>query len=190
LVNHLSGLTEKIFSEVPMNVRFCKYALRTWQVIFSKKLFINAISVKPLKKVVRQILLELQNEQLGTMKEDGKQITQALYNAVLLILNHYDRSDTFVLFLELLRAGLSESPLVPKYVDCLVKCLVKLAKTLGATIHTLDLPKILVGLNEYFLHTPKDVNLACEPHRMIKTILNEIVRLEGASPSAFRRSVP
>ena len=121
------------------------------------------------------------------MKEDGKQITQALYNAILLILNNYDRSDVFVVFLELLGSSMTEVPLAPKYVDCLVKCLVKLAKTLGATIQTLDLVKILVGLNDFFVNTPKDLSgqLPCEPHRMIKTILNEIVRLQGDQLHSF-----
>lgn len=180
LIFQLHQLTNYIFKENPINVRFCKYILRTWQVIFSKKLFINAISVKPLKSIIRQILLELQNEQLSVMGENGKQIVQALYNAVLLILNNYDRSDVIVLFLELLHSSLVESTHDEKYIECLVKCLLKLAKTLGATIHTLDLEKILIGLNDFFSNTPKHDELSSKPHRMIKTILNEIVRLEGA----------
>ena len=199
LVIHLQELTEYIFNESKINIRLCKYILRTWQVIFSKKLFINAISMKPLKIIIKQILVELQNPKLQGIGNDGKQITQALYNAVLLILNNYDRSDTIVLFLELLTIELNEESPSPSYVDCLVKCLLKLAKTLKVTIKNLDLVQILKGLNEFFVRSPKNIDLPSQPHRMIKTILNEIVRLEGdnilssldkAYPSSDNESIP
>ena len=179
LITHLMSEMKRILTNTPLSPRLCRHILRSLQVLFSNKVFINAISSKPLKSATHEILMLLQNPRFSGHGEDGQFILAALYASLLHLLNNYERAELFCILTDLLHIAVRDHSDSPKYIDCLVKCLSKLAKTFQATLKLLDINKILRGLNDFFIKTPKIDSPSGEPHHTMRVIVGEIVRLLG-----------
>lgn len=194
LFAHMEALTKAVYQQQPISFRFANYVVRTWMLLFSNSVFAHSVSQRTLQLVVRRVLSELQNPNVISMpdKNHSQYLLSVLNRLVISILDNSDRTQAFLVLFRLLHEAVAAAdPAKDKFIEYTCKCLLKLAKTLRATIESIDLVEMLRGINTYFTTTPKNVEHPMNPHATVKTILNELVRLEGANIiPALNKAIP
>eukprot|EP00011_Vannellida_sp_DIVA3-517-6-12_P006665 CAMPEP_0114608830 /NCGR_PEP_ID=MMETSP0168-20121206/2779_1 /TAXON_ID=95228 ORGANISM="Vannella sp., Strain DIVA3 517/6/12" /NCGR_SAMPLE_ID=MMETSP0168 /ASSEMBLY_ACC=CAM_ASM_000044 /LENGTH=2000 /DNA_ID=CAMNT_0001819737 /DNA_START=45 /DNA_END=6048 /DNA_ORIENTATION=- len=181
---HMEALTKAVYAMEPISFRFANYVVRTWMLLFSNSVFAHSVSLRTLQTVIKRVLCELQNPNVASMpdKNHSQYLLSVLNRLVISVLDNSDRTQAFLVLFGLLHEAVAAAdPARDKFIEYTCKCLLKLAKTLRATIETIDLVEMLRGINSYFTTTPKNVDHPMNPHATVKTILNELVRLEGAN---------
>jgi len=174
-----------------------RYLLNTLLNIFNLERVAYGLREATLRDLVEQLLLALLNQALVGV-EEGTQVLRALNIVILKILENSDRTTSFTMLLSLLRkvpalpavsdgSGQTE---VHKFGDLVVRCLVKLTKTLAATIAKVDVSRLLLAIHGYFMALNADelrhrTQVDDKPLRMVKTLLYEITKAKGESILSF-----
>ncbi|XP_074272176.1 protein MOR1-like isoform X2 [Silene latifolia] len=193
------------FSLTGASSRSCKYVLNTLVQIFQNKTLAHAVKESTLNNLITELLLWLLDERVPHMHE-GDQLLKALNVLMLKILDHADRTSSFVVLLNLLPPLDSSRWPAPssneaiavrnqKFSDLVVKCLIKLTKVLQSTIHEVDLDRILQSIHVYLQELGMDeirrrAGADDKPLRMVKTVLHELVKLQGTAIKGHLSMVP
>ncbi|KAH9626996.1 hypothetical protein KSS87_017847 [Heliosperma pusillum] len=193
------------FSLSGASSRSCKYVLNTLVQIFQNKTLAHAVKASTLNNLITKLLLWLLDERVPRMHE-GDQLLKALNVLMLKILDHADRTSSFVVLLNLLHPLDSSRWPAPssneaiavrnqKFSDLVVKCLIKLTKVLQSTIYEVDLDRILQSIHVYLQELGMDeirrrAGADDKPLRMVKTVLHELVKLQGTAIKGHLSMVP
>ncbi|XP_024396661.1 protein MOR1 [Physcomitrium patens] len=184
--------------------RSCKYVLNTLMQTFQVKKLARAVKEGTLHNLITELLVWLLDERVLLM-DDGSQLLKAMNVLMLKILENADRTSAFIVLIYLLRpigsskfAGRQQGTAVvrnQKFLDLVVKCLIKLTKVLGSTLLEVDLDRILQSIHEYFeelgmAEIRKRAGADDKPLRMVKTLLHELVKLRGAAIKGHLSLVP
>ncbi|KAJ0083103.1 hypothetical protein Patl1_11638 [Pistacia atlantica] len=207
LVSCLANKVAKTFdfSLTGASSRSCKYVLNTLMQTFQNKRLAHAVQESTLDSLITELLLWLLDERVPHM-DDGSQLLKALNVLMLKILDNADRTSSFVVLINLLR------PLDPsrwpspatnesfaarnqRFSDLVVKCLIKLTKVLQITIYDVDLDRILQSIHVYLQELGMEeirrrAGADDKPLRMVKTVLHELVKLQGAAIKGHLSMVP
>jgi hypothetical protein len=131
--------------------------------------------------LVEQILIRLLIEELEKLGEkgEGEAMLKSLNGTMLRILEHCKPTLILVVLIRLLTKYKSGTSL-QKMTGLIIRCLLKLAKIMPSLIRQVEIGKILISMHEYLigskLSSSEDVG-----SKTIKTILTEIVKLQGPS---------
>ncbi|KAG0602469.1 hypothetical protein M758_10G016500 [Ceratodon purpureus] len=184
--------------------RPCKYVLNTLMQTFQVKKLSRAVKEGTLHNLIIELLVWLLDERVLLM-DDGSQLLKAMNVLMLKILENADRTSAFIVLIYLLRpvgsskfAARQQGSTViknQKFLDLVVKCLIKLTKVLGSTLLEVDLDRILQSIHEYFeelgmAEIRKRAGADDKPLRMVKTLLHELVKLRGSAIKGHLSLVP
>lgn len=171
----------------PSTTRACKYVLNTLMQVYQEPTLAAAVGETNEQETVAVLLHRLLDPAVPLM-EEGPQLVKALNVLMLKVLEHCPRTSSFRALLRLLArapAPLAEDPaMTVKFHDLVVKCLIKLTKALGATLHIVHLPTLLADVHDFFHSLGVDEirrrgQADDKPLRMVKTILHEVTKLVG-----------
>lgn len=169
--------------------RICKYLLNTMMQLFNHRTIVEFVPKDTLQYLIDQLLMQLLDEKLPRL-EDGM-LLKALNTLMLRILENSNRTHTYTSLLSLLAESCavdyeqlsneSSRQTHKKYMELVVKCLLKLTKALSATIDRIDIDILLMDLHEFLTNNPPTQFKKRDdmPLRTIKTILNELVKVKG-----------
>ncbi|KAL3519697.1 hypothetical protein ACH5RR_017846 [Cinchona calisaya] len=193
------------FSLTGTSSRSCKYVLNTLMQTFQNKRIAHAVKESTLNSLITELLLWLLDERVPRM-DDGSQLLKALNVLMLKILDNADRTSSFVVLINLLQPldpsrwpspAINESLAIrnQKFSDLVVKCLIKLTKVLQSTIYEVDLDRILQSIHIYLqelgmVEIRKRAGADDKPLRMVKTVLHELVKLQGTAIKGHLSMVP
>ena len=123
--------------------------------------------------------------------DEGPQLIKALNVLMLKVLEHCPKTSSFTALLRLLATppdSVARDPeATAKFHELVVKCLIKLTKTLGATLKEVDLPALLLEVHAFFDALGVDEirrrgragDGGDKPLRMVKTILHKVTEIIG-----------
>ncbi|KAI7908148.1 armadillo-type protein [Cokeromyces recurvatus] len=181
--------------------RLCKHVVNILVSIFSTEILIPKVPVEGLQHLLEQLARQLLDQKTNG-SASGPQLSKALNVAMVKILENSERNHTFSALLTILSNGserlLDRSLAIAqesKYVELIMKCLWKLAKTIQDSLkrNILNPDELLLDINRFFLATPPTtwkqraaakVPLGEMPLRTVKTLLLELVN--GLGDSVFR----
>ncbi len=116
----------------------------------------------------------------------GEAMLKAMNVMMLKVLENCDKTLAYIALLQLLRAPppsvATKGPdAAARFSDLIVKCLIKLTKTLPVCIDTLDVDQLLCSIHEYFTELGLDEirkrgSSEDKPLRMMKTLLHELCK--------------
>jgi cytoskeleton-associated protein 5 len=182
--------------------RLSKYLINTLMLMFAKKSMAHSVSQQVLSHLMRALLQLLSDDTVGDM-EEGKNILKALNLLIIKLLENTDKTACFSVLISQLKDSIPPletlpnsnpdgSSVYPKVTDMIVKCLLKITKVLSATINELNsgalLREIHLFLSTHDPHKWKDKDHL--PLSAVKTLLNEIVRLQGENISKHLGMIP
>lgn len=166
--------------------RGCKYALNVLLQAMGVPEAAKALPQAPLRDTVSLLLVKLLNDNSLLIFEEGPTLVKAVNVLMLKMLEASNRTYAFSALLHMLR----DPPLevsaenVSKFNDLVVKCLIKLTKSLQSSLDGVYLPALLLSLHDFFLNLGVDEirkrsSADDKPLRMVKTILHELCKLRG-----------
>lgn len=198
-----SALTMVETSGVPPSSRACKYVLNTLMQVFQVPQLAKACQEATLCNLTCELLLRLLDDRVPQL-EEGTALLKALNILMLKILENSQRNFSFSALLYLLRVPpavleddttATATALKSKFTDLVVKCLIKLTKTLGVSLGEMSLEQLLLSVHEFFLNLGVDEvrrrgQEDDRPLRMVKTVLHELCKHTGPAIREFMGLVP
>jgi cytoskeleton-associated protein 5 len=171
-------------------VRICKYLLNTTMQLFAKRTLVEFVSKDNVQIMTDELLQRLLDSELPNL-EDGQQLLQALNTLMLKLLENTNRTHAYTALLQLL-SQTHENPSKQRYIELVVKCLLKLTKALQTTIDRLQIDILLMDLHEFLTQNPPTMFKQKDdlPLRTVKTILNELVKSLGPSIRTHMSLIP
>jgi cytoskeleton-associated protein 5 len=171
-------------------VRICKYLLNTTMQLFAKRTLVEFVSKDNVQLMTDELLQRLLDSELPNL-EDGQQLLQALNTLMLKLLENTNRTHAYTALLQLL-SQTHENPSKQRYIELVVKCLLKLTKALQTTIDRLQIDILLMDLHEFLTQNPPTMFKQKDdlPLRTVKTILNELVKSLGPSIRTHMSLIP
>ncbi|PWA88987.1 protein MOR1 [Artemisia annua] len=198
LVACLSTMFAKTFdfSVMSASSRFCKYVLNTLMQAFQIKRLAHAVKERTLENLIRELFLWFLDERIPRM-DDGSKILKASNSLILKILEKAERTSSFVVLISLLSppSNTSFATRNMKFLDLVVKCLIKITKILESTINEVDIDRILQSIHVYLQELgveeiKRRAGADDMPLRMVKTVLHELVKLNGTAIKGHLSMVP
>lgn len=168
---------EKPIQEIPL--RFAKYFLNVVHKVCCTKIIMKELNETSLFALVEQVLIRLLIEELEKLGEkgEGEAMLKTLNGTMLRMLEHCKPTLIIVVLIRLLTKYKTGTSL-QKMTGLIIRCLLKLAKIMPSLIRQIEIGKILIAMHEYLvgskLSSSEDVG-----SKIIKTILTEIVKLQG-----------
>ena len=171
----------------PSTTRACKYVLNTMMQVFQEPTLAASVGEENERATVAVLLERLLDPNVPKM-EEGPQLVKALNVLMLKLLEHCPRTNSFRALLRLLadapESVADEPAALVKFHDLVVKCLIKLTKSLGQNLDAVNLPTLLGDVHAFFHSLGVDEirrRGQCDdkPLRMVKTILHEVCKLVG-----------
>ena len=171
----------------PSTTRACKYVLNTMMQVFQEPTLAASVGEENERATVAMLLERLLDPNVPKM-EEGPQLVKALNVLMLKLLEHCPRTNSFRALLRLLAdapESVADDPAaLVKFHDLVVKCLIKLTKSLGQNLDAVNLPTLLGDVHAFFHSLGVDEirrRGQCDdkPLRMVKTILHEVCKLVG-----------
>ncbi|GFH32238.1 uncharacterized protein HaLaN_31425, partial [Haematococcus lacustris] len=152
--------------------------------------------------MVSVLLCCLIDERLGSLPE-GLAMLKALNLLMMKVLENCDRTAVFGALMHLLRVphqrllsmGNGDKALEGRWFDLVVKCMIKITKSLPATIETIDLHVLLLAVHKFFdalggEEIRRRGAREDKPLRMVKTVLHEVCKLKGSAIHDYTRTIP
>jgi len=183
----------------PAPSRACKYVLNALMQTFSVVRMARSVAEPTVRAAVGELLLRLLDERVPRIEEGG-QLVRALNLLMLKVLENANRTSTFVALLLMLRkppASMlsTDAERRVRFSDLVVKCLIKLTRTLGASLAGLDVSEVLLTIHGFFMVLGVDEIRRRgadddRPLRMVKTVLYELTKVLGPSINAHLTKVP
>ncbi len=174
----------------PSTTRAGKYVLNTMMQVFQEPTLAGAVGEENERVAIATLLERLLDNDLPRMDE-GPQLIKALNVLMLKVLEHCPKTSSFTALLRLLATppdSVARDPeATAKFHELVVKCLIKLTKTLGATLKEVDLPALLLEVHAFFDALGVDEirrrgragDGGDKPLRMVKTILHKVTEIIG-----------
>lgn len=163
-------------------VRLCKHLLGFVLQLFRSGSVAALISAPVLQKIIRDLLLRVQDPQLEKL-EEGPQVTRALNCILLKVLQSVTLNVAFATLLTLLAVGINDpASHNAKYIQLVQRCIWKLVKALPDSIGSVNTATLLQDVQKYFALVPFDPNEVDEgnmPLRTIKTVIQTITKIRG-----------
>lgn len=196
LVSSLVKRIEHIFITAIANpskgTRGCRYVLNALMQIHQERVFATAVTEPTQRAFIKQLILILLDERIMTLA-DGESLIKAANMLMIAMMENCTRSYTFVAFLTLLYDRPINVP--ARFDDLLVKCLIKLTRSLQLSIENVHIPTILAGIHGYL--STLGVNAINERAaaddqglRAVKTLLHEITKHVGSAIYSYCSSIP
>jgi len=182
------------------DVRWCKYVLNTSMQMFSCKQIAVVVSRPTLQALIVELIDRMLDSRTPTMK-DGTNMIKALNLLMLRMLDNCSKNSTLSVLLQLLRPTTSQQS---GSADLIVRCLLRMSKSLGTDIDNLDIDALFEEVQGFFEAVPQSAakdsgSPEAMSLRTVKTVVNEVVRLKGpavrshltrVSPSDEKENVP
>lgn len=188
LVSLLTSLVTRFFDVAcaaesqPAPSRGCRYALNALMQTFSVPRVAVSVAEPTLRRAVGELLMRLLDDRVARLDE-GSHLVRALNVLMLRVLENANRTVTFVALLLMLRSPppallTSDVDRRLRFAELSVKCLIKLTRSLGASLAGLDVSELLLTIHSFFLARDVDDIRCAEPQderplRMVKTVLFE-----------------
>ena len=164
-----------------ISLRFAKYFLNVVHKVCSTKIIMSELCESSLNSFTEQILIRLLTEELEKAGEkgEGEVMLKALNGTMLRILENSQPTMMMVVLIKLLTKYKLNSKL-PKLPGLIIRCMLKVTKSLIHVIQQNETDKILLAMHEYLIQvrvtTGED-----NGSKALKSILNELVKLQGKS---------
>eukprot|EP00271_Cylindrocystis_brebissonii_P015093 TRINITY_DN3706_c0_g1_i4.p1 TRINITY_DN3706_c0_g1~~TRINITY_DN3706_c0_g1_i4.p1 ORF type:complete len:790 (-),score=164.60 TRINITY_DN3706_c0_g1_i4:616-2985(-) len=179
--------------------RPCKYVLNTLMQIFQIHAIGHTVGGKRLKPLVAELLLWLLDERVPSATEDGPNLLKALNVLMLKIMDNALLTPALLALIGLLQPidpqhATNPSPSLSadafqgqrgeRFSELVIRCLIKLTKSLSPRLEEVDLDRLLQGIHEYLQMLGLDeirrrAGADDKPLRMVKTVLHELCKLVG-----------
>ncbi|KAL4424717.1 hypothetical protein ABPG77_000060 [Micractinium sp. CCAP 211/92] len=177
--------------------RGAKYALNIMLQSMNVPQIAAGLPAPTLRDTICLLLLRLLDDGGLLHFEEGNTLVKAVNVLMLKILETSNRTYAFAALLQLLRQPPeSVAPeQLPKFYDLVVKCLIKLTKSLQANTEGVDLSALLFNIHDFFLYLGVDEirkrsSSDDKPLRMVKTILHELCKMLGYDIYHYAESIP
>jgi cytoskeleton-associated protein 5 len=163
-----------------VQIRFAKYFLSVVHKVCSSKQIMICLDEKTLYMLSEQVLRDLLIEDLDKLGErgEGELMLKTLNGTMLRILENCQATLVFVVLIRLLTRYRNDQS-IPKMSGLIIRCLLKLTKILGNLKADLQVSRLLLAMHEYLIEHRGTTATDEIGNKTIKTILNELVKLEG-----------
>eukprot|EP00741_Cyanophora_paradoxa_P012453 tig00020610_g12032.t1 len=220
LLSALAALLRASFAGASVDTRLCKYVLNTLMQVFQKRVIPVRVTRAPLETLVAELLERILDERLPALDADapgagagaeadggrmGSNLLRAMNLLMLKLLEASERTVVFVVLLQCLRracaAAAGHGPGAPgrapheKLKELVIKCLLKVIKSLPGAIAELDVGRLLLELHVFVdAYTASAGGVVAAqgdlPMRTARTLLSELVKLQGAAIVDAMAGVP
>eukprot|EP01080_Neovahlkampfia_damariscottae_P009465 gene9465-1671_t len=191
IVTRTSVYFAELIQSNTINFRFCKYILSTLLVLFGNRQFVELMAIEDLQRLIHININSIVNDELIVKVQDGNQLIKGMNTLIGHIMENSDNTYVFSAMIKLL-LHTTQQEIKGKYIELLIKCILKLTKDFSTTISKIDIDIILLEFHEFLTLYPPTVlreksDLAL---RTIKTTLNEIVKLKGPTIRTHLSLIP
>ena len=182
----------------PPSSRGCKFALNALLQGLGVRDLAHSVPQPTLRETICLLLCSLVDETGLLSFEEGPTLVRAVNVLIARMLESVDKNYAFSSLLLLLRSPPRnlDRQLVPKYNDLVVKCLIKLTKSLETGgLHDVDVTDLLLYLHDYFMflgveEIRKRSAAEDKPLRMVKTILHQLCKMLGYGVYKYANEIP
>ncbi|WPT11227.1 Protein MOR1 [Picochlorum sp. SENEW3] len=181
----------------PPSCRGCKFALNALLQGLRIPEIAQSVPQATLRTTISLLLCSLVNENGLLSFEQGTTLVRAVNVLIANLLDASDKNYAFAALLHLLRSPPKQldEDLIQKFNDLLVKCLIKLTKSLETGRSNIDISALLLSLHDYFMflgveEIRKRSAAEDKPLRMVKTILHQICKLTGYNVYQYASGIP
>lgn len=198
LVDVLKEATHEAFErrreEFP--VRVCKYVFNTLMQLFARRHLACKVTLLPQQSLITELLKRLLDENL-TEVDEGSYLLRALNTLMLKILENSDRTQSFKALITVLGDSLlmqqtmqtEDVTYTTKYGQLVVKCVMRLIKSLDGGVDMIDIAGLLEIIHQFFKEYPPASASRngehTQQHRAIKTLLSKMVEILGEDIRSF-----
>ena len=184
IVNSFIEVLDELFLYQPQEIPigFTKYFMTIVSKVSSDKSFISKLNEDTFLRFVQQLLPKLVYEGLDKLGDnnEGEYLLKALNTTMFKLLESYDVTKVIKTLIKLFahyRDVTSISNVrITEILNLIVKCILKMIKTISTSIKSLNVPCILTALDEYLLLNTDDIGI-----RIAKSIIYELVNSKGES---------
>lgn len=181
----------------PPSCRGCKFALNALLQGLRIPEIAQSVPQATLRTTISLLLCSLVNENGLLSFEQGTTLVRAVNVLIANLLDASDKNYAFAALLHLLRSPPKQlrEDHKQKFNDLLVKCLIKLTKSLETGKSNIDISALLLSLHDYFMflgveEIRKRSAAEDKPLRMVKTILHQICKLTGYNVYQYASGIP
>ena len=182
----------------PPPSRGCKFALNALLQGLGVRDLAHGVPQPTLRETICLLLCSLVDETGLLSFEEGPTLVRAVNVLIARMLESVDKNYAFSALLLLLRAPPRnlDKQLIAKYNDLVVKCLIKLTKSLETGgLHDVDVTDLLLYLHDYFMflgveEIRKRSAAEDKPLRMVKTILHQLCKMLGYGIYKYANEIP
>eukprot|EP00887_Chlorella_sp_A99_P000367 scaffold13.g367.t1 len=196
----------RVFSEAELQARQtgeqpssrgCKYALNVMLQGMTVPEVAHGLPQGALRDSISLLLMRLLDDRGLLQFDEGTTLVKAVNVLMLKMLETSNRTYAFAALLQLLREPPGEvtPEMLSKFHDLVVKCLIKLTKSLQQSMEGVDLSALLFNIHDFFLFLGVDEirkrsSTDDKPLRMVKTILHELCKMWGYGIYAHTEGIP
>ena len=172
--------------------RACRYVLNALMHVYQDRAFATAISEPTQREFIEQLIRVILDERVAKL-EDGESLMKAANILLIAMMENCTRSFSFVAFVTLLHNRPANVP--TQFDSMLVKCLIKLTRSLQLSVDNVHIPTIIGAIHGYFEAFGMDeinarAKLDDQGLRAIKTLLHEITARVGDNVYDYCSSIP
>ena len=172
--------------------RTCRYLLNALMHVHEDRAFATAITEPTQRVFIEQLVRVLLDERIVKLN-DGDALMKAANMLMIAMMENCTRSYSFVAFLTLLHDRPKNVP--AQFDSILVKCLVKLTRSLQLSVENVHIPTVLGAVHAYFdALGMEEVNTRAkfddQGLRAVKTLLHEITVRVGDEVFEYCSNIP
>ena len=180
----LTEIQKEIFtienSKLP--AKFALQLLAELNLICSSKDYLQKVSSKSMFIVMEQVLIDLLHnglEKIGEQNE-GEMTQKSLNSTMLMLLKNCDPTLAFCTLIQLFNKH-KQSNSINKLPELIVKCILKLTKTIPDIFPTIDVGALLISIHENLLSEKTQTEPNEIATKIAKTIVSELVKVKKES---------
>ena len=170
----LASVLHDMFEVNEYPISFVVQCLTLINKICSHSELIYDIPCESIGNFIQELLFSLLNSQSTKFGEAQEDIKRLLNSSMLSFMEKCSLNTSFQVLI-----SLYEKCNTGKLPELIVKCLLKLTKMLKEKVSDLEISKLLLTLHEYISNIQKTNAHSETGTRVVKTILNELIKLEG-----------
>ena len=177
LMKTITKLTHMLLTNTEPSGQFLGYFLKVVQKVCSIDFIVKQLTEAELAELCEKYVLGLSSEKLEKSGEnnEGELVVKTLNSSVIKILELAKPSEIFPALLSLLIKYKSQN--IGKMSGILIRCLLKLTKSLTETIQEIKIEKLILDIHLYLSannNTTDELGI-----KAMRTIINELVKILG-----------
>jgi len=193
LVKRIGPIFMSAIANPSFGSRPCKYVLNALMQIHQERAFATAIAESTQRAFITELIMIMLNDSVLNLDE-GESLIKAANLLMIAMLENCTRSFSFVALLTLLHQR-SYTTVPAQFDELVVKCLIKLTRSLQITIDNVHIPTLLGAIHTFLSALGTDeINKRAltedQSLRIVRTLLHELIMCVGSNIEKYCENIP